>query len=275
MGVDGFIVFAGENDAHWHARQFASEGLMTLAVTTGDDLARTLADRFDIALVVVELRLVDATLLAALQAAGAPRAIFIGASSGDGITLNPNVVAYLEAEARPDEVRAAVLAALPEAQAVAVGDFSDRDAQRLNSLGREVERIARALSDIATTSQNLSAPELAVDPAYVRAIIRRRRERERFFPAELFSDPAWDMLLDLTAARLERRQVSVSSLCIAAAVPTTTALRWIRNLCDLGLFERNIDPDDMRRGLISLSDATADRMQAYLSVGRAAGTVGI
>lgn len=273
MGVDGFIVFAGENDALWHARQFANEGLMTLAVTTGEDLARTLADRFDIALVVVEVRLADAALLAALQAPGAPRAIFIGADDVDGITLSPNVAAYLDAEARADEVRAAVLAALPEQQGLAVGDFSDRDAQRLNSLGREVERIARALSDIATASQNAGPPEVAIEPAYVRAVIRRRRERERFFPSELFSDPAWDMLLDLTAARLERRLVSVSSLCIAAAVPTTTALRWIRNLCDLGLFERNIDPDDMRRGLISLTDATAERMLSYLAAGRAAGTV--
>jgi len=36
------------------------------------------------------------------------------------------------------------------------------------------------------------------------------------------ADPAWDMLLDLTAARAESRAVSVSSLCIAAGVPTTT-----------------------------------------------------
>ena len=73
------------------------------------------------------------------------------------------------------------------------------------------------------------------------------------------------MLLDLSAARLERRSVSVSSLCIAAAVPTTTALRWIRNLCDVGMFERTTDPDDLRRGIISLSDATAERMLAYLA----------
>ncbi|MGJ3628472.1 hypothetical protein AB5I41_18845 [Sphingomonas sp. MMS24-JH45] len=35
------------------------------------------------------------------------------------------------------------------------------------------------------------------------------------------------MLLDLFAAELERARVSVSSLCIAAAVAPTTALRWI------------------------------------------------
>src|SRR3546814_8424141 len=55
----------------------------------------------------------------------------------------------------------------------------------------------------------------------VRRMLRQRRMREQYFPAEMFADPAWDMLLDLYAARLDRQPVSVSSLCIAAAVPAT------------------------------------------------------
>src|SRR3546814_2986047 len=47
----------------------------------------------------------------------------------------------------------------------------------------------------------------------VRRMLRQRRMREQYFPADLFADPAWDMLLDLYAARLERQPVSVSSLC--------------------------------------------------------------
>ena len=39
------------------------------------------------------------------------------------------------------------------------------------------------------------------DPRLVRRIIRQRQLRARFFEADLFADPAWDMLLDLTAAR--------------------------------------------------------------------------
>ena len=38
----------------------------------------------------------------------------------------------------------------------------------------------------------------------------------------------------LMAARLEQQRVEVSSLCIAAAVPPTTALRWIKALSDAG-----------------------------------------
>jgi hypothetical protein len=68
-----------------------------------------------------------------------------------------------------------------------------------------------------------SATELA---ALARRYLRHRRERERLLP-DLFADPAWDILLDLFAASIERRPVSVSSACVAAAVPPTTALRWI------------------------------------------------
>jgi len=73
------------------------------------------------------------------------------------------------------------------------------------------------------------------------------------------------MLLDLTAARLERRQVAVSSLCIAAAVPPTTALRWIKTLTDQGIFVRIADPSDGRRVFIELSEEAAGEMIAYLA----------
>ena len=268
MSFDGRVVIAAPEGAVSHD-SLHGNGFVTESVISADALLDLLADRFDIALAVVDLGIADGAVLDRLQAAGAPRAIFLLDQQYDAISMAPNVVAYLDAAATGPTIRDAVLAALPAGPGLAVGDFSDRDAQRLNSLGREVERIARALSDIATASQE-AVDVSPVDPAAVRALIKRRRDRDRFFPAELFSDPAWDMLLDLTAARLERRQVSVSSLCIAAAVPTTTALRWIRNLCDIGLFERNVDPDDLRRGLISLSDEAADRMLGYLAAGRGA-----
>ena len=102
-----------------------------------------------------------------------------------------------------------------------------------------------------------------------------RRMRERFFDKELLADPAWDMLLDLMAARLERVQVAVSSLCIAACVPPTTALRWIKNMTDAGLFERVSDPDDGRRIFIRLSDASAAAMTRFFTAMRVAGEVGI
>lgn len=101
------------------------------------------------------------------------------------------------------------------------------------------------------------------DPRLVRRIIRQRQLRARFFDAELFADPAWDILLDLTAARAEHTRVSVTSLCIASGVPPTTALRWIAQMTETGLLERVEDEADRRRAFIQLSDRAADAMARY------------
>ncbi|WP_343613282.1 winged helix DNA-binding protein [Novosphingobium sp.] len=103
------------------------------------------------------------------------------------------------------------------------------------------------------------------DPRLVRKIIRQRQLRARHFDGELFADPAWDMLLDLTAARAEHARVSVTSLCIASGVPPTTALRWIGQLTDAGLFKRVEDETDRRRAFITLTDKAADAMARYFA----------
>lgn len=99
--------------------------------------------------------------------------------------------------------------------------------------------------------------------AAVRKIIKGRRARERFFADSLFADPAWDIMLDLYAAHYEGRQVSVSSLCIASAVPGTTGLRWIKTMTDDGLLVRVDDQADGRRVFIKLSDEARIRLDAY------------
>lgn len=145
---------------------------------------------------------------------------------------------------------------------------------RLQQLSEEVGRIANVLA--ALSEHEAAAAAVAavggaaesdtepLDAGFIRSIIRARRLRDSFFRSELFADPAWDMLLDLMAARVERQRVAVSSLCIAAAVPPTTALRWIKGLCDQGLFVRIADPEDGRRVFIELSGDAAARMEAYL-----------
>jgi DNA-binding MarR family transcriptional regulator len=66
------------------------------------------------------------------------------------------------------------------------------------------------------------------------------------------------------AARIENRRVAVGSLCIAAEVPPLTALRWIKSLCDQGLFVSVTDPEDRRRAFIELADSTASAMASYM-----------
>jgi hypothetical protein len=103
------------------------------------------------------------------------------------------------------------------------------------------------------------------DPRLVRRILAQRQLRAKFFDVELFGDPAWDILLDLTAARAEHVRVSVTSLCIASGVPPTTALRWIGQMTHAGLLERVEDDADRRRAFIGLTDGAADAMARYFA----------
>lgn len=106
----------------------------------------------------------------------------------------------------------------------------------------------------------------------VRETIALRRLREQVFPKQLFADPAWDMLLDLYGSYIAQHRVSVSSLCIAAEVPATTALRWIANLEEADLLTRARDPHDGRRVFVSLKETAVKGMERMFdTVGRRQG----
>lgn len=166
--------------------------------------------------------------------------------------------------------------------------------QRLSQLNAEVARIAETLARLAQTEPEAARPAMFGDRAIayrgpeagrlssdghpvsageIRQAIRGRRLRDQYFGAGLFEDPAWDMLLDLCAADLERGRVSVSSLCIAAAVAPTTALRWISRMTEAGLFEREADPFDRRRAYMQLSTKARDGMHEYWRAVKRAGTI--
>ena len=107
---------------------------------------------------------------------------------------------------------------------------------------------------------------LSFDARHIREIIKLRRMRERMLGEDLFADPGWDILLDLFATQEEGQQVSVSSLCIAASVPPTTALRWITNMTEAGHLVRRQDPYDARRVYIELSENMAEKLKDYFEV---------
>jgi len=154
----------------------------------------------------------------------------------------------------------------------------------LQQLSDEAARIAGVLASLAGEEAGSGAPAgegegdsegPKIDAGLVRSIIRARRLRDSYFKGEIFADPAWDMLLDLMAARLEKHRVAVSSLCIAAAVPPTTALRWIKTLTDRGLLVRCADPADGRRVYIELSDEAARAVTGYIRAAHRISPIGL
>lgn len=171
-----------------------------------------------------------------------------------------------------DRVAALALAKFDRSAEDRLFDISNEpSAVRLRQLSDEVSRIAATLArlSVGPTTAAVEKPVAAtgdipgVSLDTVRQAIRVRRLRARFFDEELFADPAWDMLLDLLQAEIAQHRVPVSSLCIAAAVPATTALRWIKTMTDVGLFQRRADPHDGRRIFVELSAGASEAMRRY------------
>ena len=166
------------------------------------------------------------------------------------------------------------LAIAGDLQPSRVSDVGRDNAVRLRQLSDEVGRIAASLARLSTVPDRADGPVVAkrefgevpqVDGEKVRAVIRARRLRSRYFSEDIFADPAWDMLLDLLQAEIAQHRVPVSSLCIAAAVPATTALRWIRTMTEADLFRRRADPHDGRRIFVELSPSASKAMRQYFA----------
>jgi Winged helix DNA-binding domain len=98
----------------------------------------------------------------------------------------------------------------------------------------------------------------------VQTIMQVRDVRDQGLGGDLFSDPAWNILLDAYASSLDGRQVSVSDACIAARAPYTTGLRWLRVLEQRGLITRENDQADKRRVYVSLTARARETVQALI-----------
>ena len=99
----------------------------------------------------------------------------------------------------------------------------------------------------------------------VRKSLQVRLVRGRYLNSKLFSDPAWDMLLELYAAAITQRRLSVSRLSERSGTPMTTTLRWIAALESEGLVERQPNPLDARQVFIVLSTQAVEAMDGFFA----------
>ena len=140
--------------------------------------------------------------------------------------------------------------------------------------GPEIDQnLAAQVSDIAQRISRLhrivgsddSGVMPIVDGDMLRKMLAARKARAKFFTDGMFADPAWDILLDLLMTKLDGQRVTVSNLCLAANVPPTTALRWIKTLELDGLAYRRPDPLDGRRCFIELTKKAEAALRAYFA----------
>jgi DNA-binding MarR family transcriptional regulator len=124
-----------------------------------------------------------------------------------------------------------------------------------------------SLKPVGTASERLEAfgGEAVVELA--RRMYELRRRRDSSLGGELFSEPAWDILLHLFVAGAAGCVVSVSAACDGAAAPQTTALRKLRQLEEARLIVRAGDPTDARRAYVRLSALACRKMRSLLKGG--------
>jgi len=128
------------------------------------------------------------------------------------------------------------------------------------SLGEDSCNLYELAVKVATEQDN---PKYCKEVA--KYLYRFRRRRDDIFPKRLFSDPAWDILLDLYISEVEGKKISITSACAASNVPLTTALRWIGVLEDRGLVIRYDDPTDNRRSFVRITGEVAYKITKLIS----------
>ncbi|WP_144096749.1 winged helix DNA-binding protein [Croceicoccus sediminis] len=90
--------------------------------------------------------------------------------------------------------------------------------------------------------------------AEARRTNKMRLRRERIVTTPSSRDPQWDMLVDLFLHMVDSKPVSVTSLCLASNVPTTTSLRHINLLIEAGLITRTQSQFDRRMAFCELTN---------------------
>ena len=144
------------------------------------------------------------------------------------------------------------------------------DAERALKASNDTTRIATSLASPPRTPSRHVEPGIASDrdgpplsAAVVEIAIRERALRWTLVSAQLLTDSAWDMLLELLHAEITERCVTSSILWKAAGVPSSTGRRWIDALVAEGLCKRATDADD--RETIELSRQGSEAMRRYFA----------
>ncbi|WP_052761967.1 hypothetical protein [Aurantiacibacter luteus] len=135
-------------------------------------------------------------------------------------------------------------------------------AHELLAMAEQLERTSFVRDTHRLDSEHVPLQNLAELAARLHADRERRHE---YFDSALLGEAAWDMMLYLFAAAVEKRQVSITTACNASGVPYSTALRYIDVLVRQGLAIRSTSEKDNRVSYIAMTHDCRVIMAAYLS----------
>ena len=110
-----------------------------------------------------------------------------------------------------------------------------------------------------------SGAPLSLTEDHILSVLFVRQARSAVFGENLFSDPAWDILLELYAANLAGRGLSLSDLCAAIEAPSSTTERWIAVLGDRELIHSVIDQRHPAGIVLGLTEEATTKMAKLVS----------
>lgn len=111
-----------------------------------------------------------------------------------------------------------------------------------------------------------AGPASKTSASQVRQFIAARMARDQLLGTSLFSDPAWDMLVEAFACQIEGVRLTISELCARCSAPETTALRWLKKLEEVSLMMRQSDPIDRRRTYLVLTADAIKGLDRYFEL---------
>ncbi|HMJ92980.1 MAG TPA: hypothetical protein VK472_02640 [Allosphingosinicella sp.] len=137
----------------------------------------------------------------------------------------------------------------------------------------ELEIISRDLLEISQTIQaharredqrnKALAYQVSISAPCVHAILFTRRLRKDFLGIEI-PERAWEMLLVVLAARLDRAELTEEDVGNSCGMGARTTTRWVGRLEKEGFLVRKEAKEGDGRVLIDLNDTAATRLCNYL-----------
>jgi len=128
-----------------------------------------------------------------------------------------------------------------------------------------IDPIALKTRKIIADAERAAATNAADLTDFARQILAGRRQRDNYFDPLLFSNPAWDLLLNLFVAQAEGRRPNSLESCLAASMPHSVAVRWMAYLKQEDMVVERPNAVGEGLGSIQLSDHARTAIAAYLS----------
>ena len=152
------------------------------------------------------------------------------------------------------------------------GPSSDALTRVRGHVGRLCDQLEAHARKVQPTVTNVDATAIASSRMAVFALLRQMRKlRGSFLPHDMFSDPAWDILLALKESEFSSSRMAITAATTVEGIPATTGLRWLKTLVRRGLVLREEDPFDGRRVYVRLhpnaSKAIDDFLDGVLAFG--------